>query len=141
MRSFLTSCLAISLLCTAYSAAASPQQVSVKVRYAISHIPYNQVTISCGTFTGGIPPHMPGSRPLTHAWKVPTAPSGTVTMSVALTPATFWIGCWPSTSVPMGFNMARTMPKMVVASVDSPLPKTLKPVSFLTGLTIVGKGP
>gem|GEM_PF-3681956 len=136
MHPFLSASLGVLLVLAATPASAASQKVSVQVRYAISGIQYSKVTISCGTFTGFVP-KMPGSKPLKHVWMTPTAASGTATMSLEVTPDTFWIGCWPSTTLSTGFDKTRTT-SMVVYSASYPLPP--KPVTFLSPLTIVGKG-
>lgn len=53
----------------------------------------------------------------------PTAPLQTIELTVPVASAAFFVGCWPSTSLPNGLNQKDTT-RMVSARLPRPLPAT-----------------
>jgi len=114
--------VAACVLATAVAASAAPGRVKIHVHVRVTNIPLNDVTISCGSFGAGAPPHI-GERPLTHVSTAPTAPLQMIELTVPVASAAFFVGCWPSTSLPNGLNQKGTT-RMVSARLPRPLPAT-----------------
>jgi hypothetical protein len=135
-KSWLIAFVSAAVCASTVPAPAAPRQMlKVRVHVAISGIPLGAVTISCGAFAAGPPPHI-GSRPLTHVAKTPSTMRGTIAMSVPIPNGAQLVACWPSTSARAGLNERRTT-RMVSARFPIPLPPD--PIT-MAPITVVGNG-
>ena len=114
--------LAAFVFASSAVALAAPGRLKVRVHVRVTGIPLNDVTISCGAFGAGPPPHI-GSRPLSHVHTAPSAPLQWEDLTVPIPPNAFFVACWPSTSLASGFNK-RVTTSMVSARFPRPLPDT-----------------
>ncbi len=108
------------VVASASAASAAPNSLKVRVHVRVTGIPLNDVTISCGAFGAGAPPHI-GSRPLSHVDTAPTAPLQWEDLTVPIPSTAFFVACWPSTRLASGLNKHLTTP-MVSARFPRPLP-------------------
>jgi hypothetical protein len=132
--------LGFLLACLIASGAVGDAAIShlkVRVHVRVTGIPLNDVTISCGAFGAGPPPHIPGARFLSHVYTAPTAPVQWEDLTVPIPAAAFFVGCWPSTSLASGLNKRLTT-SMVSARFARPLPN--QPI-VMAPITVVGNNP
>jgi len=129
--------LGLLLACVMASTAAAsamPGNLKVRVQVRVTGIPLNEVTISCGAFGGGPPPHIPGSRPLSHVSTAPTARRQWEHLTVPIPPAAVFVGCWPSTNSRNGLNMQLTT---AIVSAQFPRPLPNHPI-VMAPITVIG---